>query len=193
MQTLRTTTDSFWAWLLVDPSDGFERVVRRWRQLDRDAIAGAHISPRDDDGHHPRLADQTPLGVAVHCRLHQPVGEPVELHARVAQPGDLDDGVGSEPQAGAARHTEQVDTSGGDVLPHVSRPDLEPDAAELVVELGMNEVDLPEVGPGRITAYPRSVLHGCAEVRVAFYTEPGHKGDGFSGWLGEAVFIVAAH
>ena len=77
--------------------------MRRWRQLDRDAIAGAHISPRDDDGHHPRLADKAPLGVAVQRRLHQPVGEPVELDARVAQPGDLDDGLGSEPQPGAAR------------------------------------------------------------------------------------------
>ena len=56
----------------------------------------------------------------------------------------------------------------------------------------MDEVNLPEIRLRGIASDPREMLHCRAEVRVPFYTEPGDKGDGFSPWLRESVFIVAA-
>ena len=88
----------------------------------------------------------------------------IELVARVAQPGDLDDGAAAEPQARTDGQAQQVEAAGGDVLAHLAWGDVEPRRAQLVVELGVDEVDLAEVALGRIAARTRERCFTVAPI-----------------------------
>jgi RecB family exonuclease len=116
--------------------DLLHRDVRLGRQLDADRVAGAHLAGGEHDAHDPGLQDDVAVVVAVERRLHQARLDAVELRARVAQPGDLDDRIVAETQRRADGQPEQVDTRGRDVLAHLAglqaRESL---PGELVVEL----------------------------------------------------------
>ncbi len=131
-------------------SDSVELEMRLGRQLDPYAVMRADRSTGDDDAHDPSLADQAPLLVAVQDSLHQAGLEVFKLIAGVAEAGHLDDGVGAEVQPRAARQAEEVEATGGDVLTQLPRCDVEASISQLVVELSMNEMDLPQVRPGRV-------------------------------------------
>jgi len=81
----------------------------------------------------------------------RPCWDAVELGAWVAQPGDLDHrlsagDVGSAPVGSASK----VDAAGGDVLAHDAGRHREPGGDQRVMQLGMDEVDLPQIGLARV-------------------------------------------
>ena len=171
-------------------SDREQRFERPSWELDLDRITWRHDPAGYHNRHHSRLADRATLSIRADDLLEQTRLEPVDLQAGIAQPGEFHDCLGTESQASPSWKLQQIDSMGGDILSEFARGDL---GGHLVEQLRMNEVNLPEIRLRGIASHPRKMLHGCAEVRVAFDTEAGHKGDGFSGWLAEAVFIVAAH
>ena len=171
-------------------SDREERFKRRSRDLDRDRITRLHDSAGYHNRHHSRLADRTTLSIRADDLLEQTGLEPVDLQAGIAQPGEFHNCLRAESQASTSWKLQQVDSFGGDILAELARGDV---GSHLVEQLRMNEVNLPEIRLRGIASDPREMLHCRAEVRVPFHTEPGDKGDGFSRWLREAVFIVAAH
>lgn len=166
-----------------------------WRlgERDGDVVVGANRAAGHDDGHDAGLSDQFAGVVAVEHRRHQAGLQPVELQARVAQAGDLHHGFGPEVKAGAGRKSEEVDATGGDVLAHVASGHPEPGRSQLVEQLGVDEVDLAQVGGSRISGHSGSMLHGDAHVGVTLHTPPGKELQLRDARLAEGVGGAAVH
>ena len=77
----------------------------------------------------------------------------LDLDARVAQALDPDHGVGAEVEQGAGRQREEVDSAGGHVLAEVTRGDVVPVPGEVVEELRVEQVHLPEVRLVRVAPH----------------------------------------
>jgi hypothetical protein len=73
----------------------------------------------------------------------------------------------------SAPMVEEIEAAGRDVLAHLSGGDAETGGAELVVQFGVKQVDLTQVGLLRIAGHPRAVLDRRAGVRIALDAEPG--------------------
>src|ERR1041384_2657607 len=99
--------------------------MRLRRELDLDRVARPDLAALYDDAHHPRLADQLAVGIAVEDRLHQPRRDLVELGAWVAQPLEVDDRLASQAQARTRREGEQLYAARGHVFAHLAGRDLE--------------------------------------------------------------------
>ncbi len=145
--------------------------MRLGRQLDADAVMRADGSTGYDDAHDPGLADQAPVLVAAKDGLHQPGLEVVQLITGVAQPGHLDDRVGTDVQPAAARKAEEVEAAGGDVLAQLPRCDVEAAIPQLVVEFGMNEVNLPQVRRSPVRPNSGAMLHGHPGMRIVVHPD----------------------
>ena len=87
----------------------------------------------------------------------------------------LDDRLVAQSQSRAGRQPEQVDAARGHVLAHLAGRHLEPALAQLVMELGMNEVDLPQIGLRRIRAHAREMLEPLPEMSIPLNPEPGEQ------------------
>jgi hypothetical protein len=124
---------------------------------------------------------------------HEAGAEVVHLDAGCAEAGDLDDGGLTEMEAGAGGEVVEVEAGGGDVLAHVAGGDAEGEELGLGEELGVDEVDLGEIGAGGVFADVVEVLDGGAEVDVTLYAEAFEELDGGLGALGEAMGWVAAY
>ncbi len=80
--------------------------------------------------------------------------ERVDLRARVAQPGHLDDGRRADLQPGAAGQRKQIDVPRCNVFAELARTDVEPLMVQLVEQLGLQEVHLAEVELARVGGHP---------------------------------------
>jgi hypothetical protein len=167
--------------------------VRLGREHDADRVAGAHLSSGHDGAHDARLADEPAVVVTLERRRHQARLNPVELSAGVSQAGHLDDRRRAEVEARAGRQREQLDAARGDVLPQHARPDREAGGRELVVELRMDQVDLPQVRLRGVSRHPGAVSDRLAEMRVALDAEPREQSDRVRAGLRERVRLAPAH
>jgi hypothetical protein len=93
----------------------------------------------------------------------------------------------ADQQAGAGGEGEEVEAACRDVLAHVAGLHIEAGRVELIVQLSVDQVDLAQVGLGRVAGGAGAVLHGLAGVRVAFDAEAGDQADRESRRLAEAV------
>lgn len=162
-------------------------------ELDGNRVSDSDDSAGDDHGHHACFAYEAALLVALEDCGHESPLVLVELTARVAQAGDLDDRVRPEPQAGSGGQREQVDTAGEHVLTEGPRAHGETGCGEFVQQLGVHQVHLAQVGCGGIALDPGEVLHGRTRVRVTLDAEAGDQRDPFAGLLGEAMPVVGGH
>ena len=87
------------------------------------------------------------------------------------------------PAGSASRSTPRVVT----FSPIGAGRDVEPVGAQLVVQLGVDEVDLAQVRLRRVARDARAVLDGLAGVRVAGDAEPGDERDRVHDRLADAV------
>src|SRR6476659_6867865 len=136
-------------------------------QFHIDRVAGAHLSARDDDAHYARLAPGRATAVATHDLMQQARPKAIDLETGIAQSCYLDDRRRPQPQSRSGRKLEQRDTARRDVLPQLTRTHREAGRGELVVQLGVNEVHLPEIRLRRIARQARAMLYGDAEMGVA--------------------------
>ena len=90
--------------------------MRLWRQLDADRVAGAYLAAGYNHAHDTGFANQIAVLVAVEGCGHQPPLDAIQLGARVAQTGHLDDSAVAETQPGAGRQPERIDAARRDVL-----------------------------------------------------------------------------
>ena len=74
-----------------------------------------------------------------------------------------------EPRAG--REAEQIDARGCDVLAHLACLHLKASLPQLVVQFCVDQMDLAQIGRGRVSRYPRAMLDGRTLMRVTFDTE----------------------
>ena len=91
--------------------------------LDDDPVAGPYGPAGVHDAHDPGPPHDGASASRVRTMLQQAVAEAVDLAARIAQPGHLDEGRCPDPQPRAGRQREQIDAGGGDVLPKISGGD----------------------------------------------------------------------
>lgn len=178
---------------LIHSSNPLQPLVRRGGQFDPQGVARPHLARGDDDAHDAGLADEIALRVAVENRRHQSGTIRVELPARIAQPGDLDDGRGADAKPRSARQVEQRKPARQDVLSDAARHDPESGGIELVENLFVKQMHLAQVGLRRILGDARAVLDGRSEVRVALNAEALEQPDALLHVLAEPVRLAAAH
>lgn len=167
--------------------------MRLGRELGADQISRPDRPAGRDDAHDAGLADQLAVLVAVQHRRHQPRLERVELHARVAHSGDLDDGGHANVQPRTRWQTEQIDPTGGEVLTQVAGADPKSGGVQFVVELGVNQVYLAKIGLGRVARDSRTMLDRPTHVCVAFDAEAGQQADAVPRRLAECVPLATTH
>jgi len=98
----------------------------------------------------PALRTHLAVVIASKNSVEQTWLESIDLSARVAQPGDLDDRLGPNTELRTSGQCEQVQIPGGDVLAELTRLDVEALLTKLSEQLGVDEVHLSEVGLGRV-------------------------------------------
>jgi hypothetical protein len=154
---------------------------------DRNAVARAHVPAMHDDGHHasPHAEGRT-RGLGAHPR-EQPGLIAVDVHARAAQPCELDDRFIADAQPGAGGQCRQVDAARGQVLAQVAGEHPEAFRLEFVEQLAMDQVHLAQVGASGVAALVVAVLHRCAAMRVAFHAQAGQQPDAELRGLAEPV------
>jgi hypothetical protein len=69
----------------------------------------------------------------------------------------------------------QIETSRGDVLSEVTRPDCEAGRSQILLELSVHQVHLPQVRLERIRRHPRPVLHRRTEMGIALDAHPRNE------------------
>src|SRR3954463_16101938 len=168
-------------------------MMRQCRQLNADRVTLAHDAAGHDDRHDPGLADQIAVAVAIQCRRHQSGLQAIELAARVAQSGDLDDSLAAEAQARPSRQSEQVDPRCRYILAHQARQYLEAAHPQFLEQFGVNHVDLAQIRRRRVFRDSRAVLDGRALMRVAVHPKPLDEANAVVIWLRQAVRRAATH
>jgi hypothetical protein len=134
--------------------------------------------------------NETTIGGALDHRTEQSLLEVVELRARVAKAGEGDESTAAEAQDAAGREAEQVDVTGRDVLADVTGAYVEARGDELVMELALDQVHLPEVGLCRVDRHPRAMLDRRAAVGVTLHAEAGDEQHLVDGRLREVVSVA---
>ena len=112
------------------------------RHITRETVQEFVRATGDDNAHDTRLAHKVSIGIAIEHRCHQPGLDLFELEAWITQAGNLDNGMVADMQQCARREAEQVYTFRGDILAHLPCRDLVAGRTELIVQFGMNQVDL---------------------------------------------------
>ena len=146
--------------------------------------------------HHPhdaRLAHQPASAVARQHRIHQPRLKPVDLHAGIAQPGHLDNGRRADMQPRPLRQAQQIDAARGDVLAQVRRRHPKAALSQLIEQLCLHQVHLPQVRHCRVARHARAVLHRHPHMRIALHAQPLQQPDRQRRLLAEPVRPIPRH
>jgi hypothetical protein len=156
-------------------SNDAERAPRTGRRLDSYDVPATNDPAGDDDTHHARLPHQRPVLVAREQSGEQTPLMPVELNARVAQSGHFDHRFRPKVKARARRKAEQVDAASCDILAEVAGANVKTCRVQLVVQLAMDKVNLPQVRLCRVPRDPRSVFDGGSRMRVGLDAQSGNQ------------------
>ena len=167
--------------------------MRLGGQLHLDRIARPDRSTGRDDAHDPGLAHDVARRIPTDDLLQQAVLELVDLQARVAQAGDLDDGFVTEVQQRADGEAEEIDAARGDVLPEIPRSYLVARLTEFLEQLLVDQMDLAQIRLGGVLRNAGTVLDRDPRMYVPLDTESGQQGHAVPVRLGEGVGAVAAH
>lgn len=146
-------------------SDRLEADVSAGWRLRFDGCTDGDLAAPYDDAHDARSADQPAIGASIEDAIEQPVLEVLDLPAPIAQTRHSDEHVVAQSQHRPGRQREQVNASGRDVLAQGTRRHGEPGRSEVVEQLTLQQVDLPQVGLSRIrgdAAACRTVAPKCA-------------------------------
>ena len=161
-----------------------ERAVLSCGECDGDGISGAEDSSCLDDGH------DTADGAAA-WRLFEHVPEQaghksVNLRAGAAQASEAKPCF-TQRENGAFGQVEQIEAAGGDVLSEVAGADEKAFWGERIEKLGVDQMDLAEVGLGGVLSLVVKVLDGRAGVRIALDADAVEERDCGLGGLTEGV------
>ena len=177
----------------IGPQTGMSADVLPRRELDSDGVARADDPSSDDDGHDATLSfDRTVLGPAEHL-AQQPRFEAVDLFARVPQSGDPHACIIAEVQQRVRRQAKQIDSASRHILAQLSRRDREPRARDLVEQLRVHQVHLPQIRLRRVAGDAGPVLDRGAGVRIAFHAPPFDEDDVVDDGLAEPMVVILAH
>ena len=138
----------------------------RRRQFDPDRVARLDVAGGKYDAHDAGLANQITVLVAPQNRSHQTGAVVIQLSARVPEAGDFNDGRITNVKSRAPWQCEQIDATCRDVLSNRPRSHPKPSCIELIEQLLVDQVDLPQIWLGRILGNARTVLNSHSEVGI---------------------------
>ena len=95
---------------------GRERVMRVRGQIDLNTVAGADLTPIQDNRHDSGFANDVCVGVTIECRGHQAGHEAIELDTGIAKTCDLDESRRPEMQASTGGQREKINAACRDVF-----------------------------------------------------------------------------
>lgn len=167
--------------------------MRGGRELDDNCVVRAHFTADDNDTHHARLSYDRSVLSALQDSREKTWLKAIELRAGVAQSCDLDDCLVPQAQTCSLRQTEEIHAARRHIFTHVACGDGEPHSLKLFVQLGVNEVDLPQVGLRRVALHPRNMFDRQTLVRVCFHAESRDEPDARPRHLREGVAGASAH
>jgi len=124
--------------------------VRLGGKSDVDPISGRDFSARDDDAHHASLADHHAVLIPHGYSREQTGLVAIDLNARIPKPRNLDYGVAPNMKPRSHRKRQEVDAARGDVFSHLAWLQLESRLAKLIMQLRLDEMDLPQIRLVRI-------------------------------------------
>ena len=120
-----------------------------------DAIAGTHLAPDHHHAHDPALADERTVRRTVQNRPQQSRTEILDLTAGIAEARHFHDRLIAQAQPSPSRQAEQIDALRGHILAKMAGRDAaEAVARQFVEQLGMDEMDLPQIGLRGIDSHP---------------------------------------
>ncbi|KPV48361.1 hypothetical protein SE17_38480 [Kouleothrix aurantiaca] len=90
---------------------------------------------------------------------------------------DFYHGLLANMEARAVRQPQQVDPAGRNIFAHIASPHAKPGRAQLVVQLAVDQMHLPQVRLRGVGGDARAVLHGDAQVRIARHAQPFQQFD----------------
>jgi hypothetical protein len=146
-------------------------------KCDCDSIARANDAALDDDGHYASLAVERAIGRALEDGGHETGLKMIELDAGVTQAGDSYYCRLAQAKLRSCGELEKFNALGGDVLAEVAVGDCKPLRCELIEELAVQKVNLPQVRLGGVLRDARPVLHGDSSMCIAVDTEPRDEND----------------
>jgi hypothetical protein len=137
------------------------------RELDANGVARGDGPSALHHAHDPGPAHELAVRIAADGDLQQARTKVIDLLAGVAQARHPHDRLIAQVQAGIARQCQRVQPCGQDILAKVPLGQFVSVLPGLVEELGLDQVNLTQIGLRGIRCYPRAVLHGDAGVGVA--------------------------
>ena len=117
------------------------------------------------------LSDKRPLDGSDKNRGEQAGPEVPDLTARVPQAGDLHDCECAKLRPRACGEVNEVHSSGGDVLAHLTWRHVDSQCRDLSEQFDVEKVDLTQIGLARVLGHPGPILHRHSEVRVTAHPE----------------------
>ena len=161
--------------------------MRVRRHIDLDIVARADLTAVQDNRHDSSFANDVSVGVMIECRGHQPGHEAIELDTGISKSCDLDESRRSKTQASTGGQREKINAARRDVFSDVARRDRKALASQLLKKLGLNEMDLPQVGHCGISPHTRPVLHRGAQMGISIDPQSRYEANGVAPALAEAV------
>ena len=154
---------------------GRERVMRVRRHIDLDIVARADLTAVQDNRHDSGFANDVSVDVTIQCRGHQAGHEAIELDTGIAKACDLDESRRPKTQASTGGQREKINAARRDVFSDIPRRYRKAPATQLLKKLGVDEMDLPQVGHCGVAPNTRLVLHCGAQMGIPLDPEPRDK------------------
>ena len=156
-------------------SHRFECAMRMRRKLNAYGIARPYFAGGEHDCHHACSANQLAVLVAAQHGGLEPGLKPIDLHARIAQPGHLDHRGIAQMQFRAGWQRQEIEPAGGDVLAHVAGCYGKARRIQFFMQLTRHQVYLTQVGLRRIMRHSRPMFDGFSQVGIAFDAQSREK------------------
>ena len=144
-----------WKGKLADDLDG----VRGWKPIAVRKVAAHPVAVASRSHMNPATADML---AHIRCSEHRSIGSSLKFC------------LVAEAEASTTGERQQVEPDGGDVLAELTGLDV---GRDLVEELRLDEMHLPQVRLRRIASDTRAVLDRLAHVRVAIDPKSCEKAD----------------
>jgi hypothetical protein len=124
------------------------------RVFNHDGIARGNWTGFEHNTHDAGLADQLTIHRAAKNRGKQTWHERFDLRARIAQAGELHQGLAANSDHGTSREREEVKMAGCDVFSHLTGQNMQSFVGKFSQQFAVQEVHLPKVRLTRIFGDP---------------------------------------
>jgi hypothetical protein len=145
--------------------------------FDLNRVARPNLTTREDDTHDSGDTGYGTVLISVSQPPHQAFLEVINLEARVPQPGQFNNSIRSDAQQCPRWKRKQVNTFGRNVLTELTSSNGVALPCQLVEQLLVDDVNLPEVGLRCVLAHQMPVLDQFTGVSISIHSHSGNECD----------------